>query len=380
MRWSEGICTSDIKSFINLHTVTVSAYEFKDNHGISICTFFVGKGMSAPQVQPCNSNAASASNLWLAIGDETGTFKNPPSPWMHGAGLILARPATLVAALNENLNGQSIRRRMDGPVEGLGNWLRSKGSEKAGELKRHHVREAWEYFKEQGFKGQLPLDASHSDPVLTNLLNTFRWLAAHEDILSLGIYGSGKDVMNDFWKGSDPMAAIGAMYGRTLALVKPFLGPSAKIRVLPGFRSEEINAPPILRAGQDVPAPFPGYSRQTTNKTGGNRALLEAMESEFWKTLDTFGNRVAVPFSASSRQITFAGYMNKKAAVAALENEDMVAARLVDREEARLNNLADLACSLMVASCDSTVRDLHIQFSEPIGPNVRFLSVKEVLS
>ena len=72
--------------------------------------------------------------------------------------------------------------------------------------------------------------------------------------------------------------------------------------------------------------------------------------------------------------------MNKKVAVAALENEDKVAARLVEREESRLNNLADLACSLMVASCESAVRDLRILFPDPIGLNVKFFSVKDILS
>ena len=71
--------------------------------------------------------------------------------------------------------------------------------------------------------------------------------------------------------------------------------------------------------------------------------------------------------------------MNKKAAVAALENEDKIAAKLIHGEEARLNNLADLACSLMVACCDTNNRDLRIKFPDSIGPNVRFFSVKEVL-
>ena len=335
--------------------------------------------MSVPQGQPHNTNAASASNLWLAIGDETGGFKDPENSSLHGVGLILARPATLVAALNENLKGKTIRRRMDEPVEGLGSWLFSQGADMAIEQKRHHVRVAWKYFEDKHIKGQYPLDASHKDPVLDNLLLTFQWLAQHPGILTLGIHGKGKDVMNVFWKGSDPMAAIGAMYGRTLALVKPFLGPSAQIRVLPGLRSEELNAAPILRSGLDVPPPFAGYSRQTTNKTGGNRTLLEAMESEFWKTLDALGNHGSAPLSVSSRQTTFAGYMNKKAAVAALENEDKIAAKLIHGEEARLNNLADLACSLMVACCDTNNRDLRIKFPDSIGPNVRFFSVKEVL-
>lgn len=322
---------------------------------------------------------SSGANLWLAIGDETGPFDNPQSPKLHGAGLILARPAALAAALNENLKGRSIRQRMDAPIEGLENWLRAQGPEKEDELHRHHVREAWFYLIEQRIKGQYTLDATPSDPVLTHLLAAFRWLAGHPEIISLGIYGTAQEVMTDFWKGSDSMAVIGAIYGRSLALMKPFLGPAPRIRVLPGRRSEATNSPSILRAGQEVPKSSYGTGRQTSSKTGGNRTLLESMESEFWKTLAALNDQGALSAAASTRQITFAGYMNKSEAVAALQREDEVAARLVGQEEQRLNNLADLACSLMAASGDTAARDLRLQFPTPIGPNVRFFSVKEVL-
>ena len=184
--------------------------------------------------QPSKSPTTSGANLWLAIGDETGSFEHPQLSTLHGAGLILARPAALAAALNENLNGRSIRQRMDSPIEGLENWLREQGAKKEDEPHRHHVREAWLYLIERRIKGQYPLDATHSDPVLNNLLAAFRWLAGHPDIISLGIYGTTKEVMTDFWKGSDSMAVLGAIYGRSLALIKPFLGPSPRIRVLPG--------------------------------------------------------------------------------------------------------------------------------------------------
>jgi hypothetical protein len=323
----------------------------------------------------------STGNLWLAVGDETGAFSDPQSSSLHGVGLILARPSALAAALNETFNAETIRHRMTRPIEGLSNWLIAKGPEKSKELTRHHVREAWNYFNDpkQAITGQYALDASHSDPVLTNLLAAFRWLATHQGILSLGIYGTGKEVLTDFWKGSDPMAAIGALYGRTLALVRPFLGPSARIRMYPGRRSEEINAASILRAGQNVPAPLPGMSRQTTSKTGGNRALLEAMESEFWKALSAMGDHLPVPSQPSTRQITFAPYMDRKVLASALDKEDKVAANLIRNEENVLNSLADLACSLMVAGCDTTERKLRIAFPDPIGPNVRFFSVREVL-
>jgi hypothetical protein len=66
--------------------------------------------------------------------------------------------------------------------------------------------------------------------------------------------------------------------------------------------------------------------------------------------------------------------------VTALEREDTQAANLIRGDESRLNNLADLACSLMAASCDSAERDLRIRFPDPVGPNVRFFSAREVMA
>lgn len=335
--------------------------------------------MTPSNGKPRHSGAASKVNLWLAIGDETGDFEDPQSPTLHGSGLILACPATLVAALNESLDGKTIRSRMDAPVEGLRSWLLAKGPEKAEELKRHHVREAWLYLREKRVTGEYPLDATPADEVLRNLLAAFRWLAGHPGIVSLGIHGSGREVMSDFATGGDSMAVLGTLYGRMLALIKPFLGASPRIRMLAGRRSEKPDSDSIRRAGQDVPAPAFG-KRQTTSKTGGNRALLDAMERQFWQTLASMGDQWPVPPSASARQILFAGYMSREALVTALEREDQQAANLVRGEENRLNSLADLACSLMAASCDSRVRDLRIRFPDPIGANVRFFSASEVMA
>lgn len=336
--------------------------------------------MTLPNGKPRHSGAPSTVNLWLAIGDETGAFKDPQSSSLHGVGLILARPATLVAALNEKLDGRTIRSRMDAPVAGLEPWLR-KDPGKAEELGRHHVREAWRYLdEEKKLKGEYPLDATHCDPVLANLLAAFGWLAGHPGIVSLGIHGSGKEVMGDFAAGSDRMAVLGTLYGQVLALIRPFLGASPRIRMLPGRRSEEIDDASIRRAGQHVPAPSTGTTRQTTSKTGGNRALLDAMERQFWQTLAGMGKQWPVPASASARQIAFAGYMNRDALVTALEREDKQAASLVRGEESRLYNLADLACSLMAASCDFRARDLRIRFPDPVGANVRFFSASEVMA
>ena len=336
--------------------------------------------MTPSDAKPRNPGAVSTVNLWLAIGDETGKFEDSQSSSLHGVGLILARPATLAAALNESLDGRTIRQRMDAPVAGLEEWLQ-RNPAKAGELGRHHVREAWGYLHdERKVKGEYSLDATPGEPVLANLLSAFRWLAGHPGIVSLGIHGSGREVMGNFATGSDRMAVLGTLYGRTLALVKPFLGASPRIRMLPGRRSEEIDDASIQRADQYVPAPSAGTTRQTTSKTGGNRALLDAMERQFWQTLASMGDQWPVPPSASARQILFAGYMSREALATALEREDQQAANLVRAEEIRLNNLADLACSLMAASCNPGTRDLRIRFPDPIGANVRFFSASEVMA
>lgn len=350
--------------------------------------------MNSPRTKS-PSAAAPAANIWLAIGDETGAFENPLSSGFHGAALILARPAALAAALDEHLNESTIRQRMKRAIGGLENRLRNGGAEKIKELERHHVREAWDYFKDGGIKGHYRLDEISSDPVLANLLAAFRWLSRHPDIISVGAYGSGSEVLTDFWKGSDPMSALGAVYGRALALVKPFLGPAPRIRVLPGRRSEEIDSAVIRRAGQNVSKPGSSTGshsgqnthpdmprkkeRQTSSVTGGNRVLLDAMESVFWETLGSMGDYWPVPSSPSARKMVFSPYTEKAGLVAALEFEDKVAARLVNAEEKAFTSLADLACSLMAASCDSTPRDLRIIFPDPVGPNIRFFPASEVL-
>ena len=186
--------------------------------------------------------------------------------------------------------------------------------------------------------------------------------------------------MGDFATGSDRMAVLGTLYGRILALVRPFLGASPRIRMLPGRRSEEIDDASIRRAGQHVPALSAGTTRQTTSKTGGNRTLLDAMERQFWETLTSMGDQWPVPVIPSARQVAFAGYMDREALATALEREHQQGASLVRGEESRLYNLADLACSLMAASCDSARRDLRIRFPDPVGANVRFFSVSEVMA
>ena len=320
----------------------------------------------------------AAGNLWLAIGDETGQFKDAGSTEFHGVGIILARPAALAAALNEQLDGRTVRQIMNTCVPGLENWLRSQGSDKANELNRHHVREAWQFLNDQrSLTGNYSVGAIAPEPVLNHLLSSFSWLASHPQIISLGLHGSGRDLLAGFWKGSDEMAAIGALYGRMLALVKPFLGTAPRIRMLAGVRSEALDTKAIKRAGQAVGAPVPGKNRQSSSVTGGSRTMLEAMETEFWRTLALAEAWWPVPATLAARQVVFEGFAERKELAARLKGEDSVAAQLISADAGALGNLADLATSLMAASCDSRTRPLRINFPKPLGRNILFLSSAE---
>jgi hypothetical protein len=330
--------------------------------------------------QPTAPSSPASTNLWLAIGDETGQFKDASSSELHGVGIILARPAALTASLDEHLDGKTIRQRMNTCVPGLETWLLGQGSEKRKELKRHHVREAWKYLAdERRLTGSFMLDDKAPEPVLAHLQSSFSWLASHSEIISLGLYGTGRELLTGFWKGSDEMAAIGALYGRLLGIVKPFLGSAARIRMLAGVRSEELDAKAIRRAGQSVGAPQPGSKRQSSAITGGSRTLLESMEREFWSTLSEAESCWPTPSTPAARQTTFACFTDDKALVLQLEREDKAAAKLVNEDNGALDNLADLTTSLMASSRNVIQRPLTIVFPEPIGPNVLFLPISEAV-
>lgn len=146
-----------------------------------------------------SSTPRGAANIWVAIGDETGPFEDPHSTAFHGAGLLLARPQDLADALNENIAGKTVRHRMGRAIEGLEGRLQALGNDKRNELDRHHVREAWPYFIERRLAGRYRLDDAPEDAVLRHLLAAFRWLAGHPRLISIGIYGSGRELFGELF-------------------------------------------------------------------------------------------------------------------------------------------------------------------------------------
>ena len=324
----------------------------------------------------------TAPNLWLAIGDETGPFDDPNSADFQGAGMVLARPQDFDAALDERIYGKTVRQRMNLAIEGLESRLQALGSEKESELAMHHVREVWQYFREQKLHGTFRLDATPQDPVLRHLLAAFQWLAGHPRLISIGICGSGRELFGEFWKGSDSMSALGALYGRALAVAKPFLGPNPRIRVLAGVRKERVDSSAIKRSGQNVKRPaqiVEGQKddRQSSSITGGNRTLLDAMESEFWNTLGPMEAYWPVPGAAKARHVVFSAFTEPKALRDSLATEDPAASRLISGDSSALGSLADLACSLMAIS-QNPKGDVRIDLPRPIGPNVRFFTIREI--
>lgn len=327
--------------------------------------------------QKSATTGPQARNLWLAIGDETGSFEDLNSNAFHGVGLILARPQHLQAGIDELIAGKTVSTRMTQAIEGLETYLRTNriGFDER-ELRKHHVRIAWKYFQERKLRGTYSLEDSPDDQVLRNLLAAFRWLSGHRQIISTGIGGSGREIFGTFWKGRDPMAALGALYGTTLALLRPFLGDGAQIRFLPGRRSEALNSIIIKRAGQLV-ASRESDQRDSSCKTGGDRTLLEAAETTFWAMLQPMSHHWPVPQANSARQIAFSAYTEESALVDLLTREDAVAAALIRNHNHVIHNLADLSCSLMSVSHEKN-DGVRIKLPAPIGPNVRFFRISEV--
>lgn len=291
--------------------------------------------MTPSDGKPRNAGAASMVNLWLAIGDETGEFKN----------YAVFEPAWCRA--DSRAPGHSRCRAGRNPstakrfaVEWTRRW---RGSYRTGclpKVRRSSRNSVGTMCARRGFTCVTTASLAnilsmprHRMRFWRNLLAAFRWLAGHPGIVSLGIHGSGKEVMGDFATGSDRMAVLGTLYGQMLALVKPFLGASPRIRMLPGRRSEEIDDASHPACRTTGPGAFRRYyaaddqqDRWQSRVAGRDRATVLAnprQHGEWWP----------VPPSASARQILFAGYMSREALVTALEREDQQAANLVRGEE-----------------------------------------------
>ena len=320
----------------------------------------------------------SSNNVLLAAGDETGPFEKNTDTDFHGVALVLARAEDWLDIASEKIGGETVRDRFTRPVQGLVQHLaevyQRDSQRREKEVNKHHVLTAFDYFN---WQKQLPgglfdLAATSDDPVLLNLLESMRWLARHPKLLSIGIYGNGGELYQRLYRGDDPMAALGSLYGRLLAVAYPFLGNKPHLRLLLSGRSEIPGSFGVARAG----VALPGSNRQPSHQTGGDRVNISFVQNSFWESLSTLQNDIDLPNGALPRQQALAAHSFPK------QFKDQLGQEGINSPDTdMMKNLADLACGMM-ASLDPKSRDKKVcfNFGQQPGPNMRFFSIKDFLS
>ena len=199
-----------------------------------------------------------------------------------------------------------------------------------------------------------------------------RWLARHPKLLSIGIYGNGGELYQRLYRGDDPMAALGSLYGHLLAVAYPFLGNKPLLRLLLSGRSEIPGSSGVARAG----VALPGSNRQPSHQTGGDRVNISFVQNSFWESLSTLQNDIDLPNGALPRQQALAAHSFHK------QFKDQLGQEGINSPDTdMMKNLADLACGMM-ASLDPKSRDKKVcfNFGQQPGPNMRFFSIKDFLS
>ena len=319
----------------------------------------------------------ASSNVWLVAGDETGRFEKNTDTGFHGVALVLARTGDWHGIVNEELAGQKVQDRFKRPVEGLAEHLGAlypDAARREKECQKHHVLAAFDYFrwKTELTGGSFDLESTPSDPVLRHLLESMRWLAGHPRLLCVGVYGNGGDLYKRLYRGDDSMAALGALYGRLLAAIYPFLGNKPCVRLLSGGRSETPDSPGVSRVG----VALPGSIRQPSRQTGGDRVNISFLQDSFWESMSALQEDTGLPDGVLQRQQTLSVHSVPR------EFNDQLRHEALNAPDTEImKNLADLACGMM-ASLEDNVRDKKIRFNlgrQP-GKNMRFFNIQDILA
>jgi hypothetical protein len=324
-----------------------------------------------------SSNPSPLGNLWLAVGDETGQFEKNSDSSNHGVALVLAKAVDWAGIANEQIDGYSVQYRFSRPVEGLAPHLISlfpAADKLRKEESRHHVMAAFRYFESQKHLvgGTFGLSDAPDDPVLRSLLVSMRWLAGHDKLLGVGVYGPGLDLYQRLYQGDDPMAALGALYGHLLAAVFPFLGRSPRLRVLLSGRTENAATAGVERVKQQSSR----AERLPSHQTGGDRINIAFTEDSFWQVLSGLEKDADIPQGVKNRREALAIHANSAAFKPQLAGQGI---NLPDVE--LMKNLADLACGMMATLApESQGKKFRFALGKQPGPNVRFFSIRELMA
>lgn len=124
---------------------------------------------------------------WLAVGDETGNWDSldcvgpADNRKVVGACLTLAPLKTWADIENERIGTRSAADRLASPLAALPETYPKKNF--------HHVADASNYLKFHGINSQWSLKEQPSDPVQRGLVESFKWLAGHTRLITVGCWG-----------------------------------------------------------------------------------------------------------------------------------------------------------------------------------------------
>ncbi len=341
----------------------------------------------------------TTDNIWIAVGDETGAFDEKKSNMksFHGAAMILAKQNAFQDAFQQILHGKTIQQILSNSIEGLSNNKNSKKTLNSladlGVISKnknqHHVLDVWNYLKNKKIFGEfhinnIPKDANFAP--LYNLCETLKWLIQQKEIISVGIYAhKAKDIMQNFTNNKDAAYILGALYGKMLGLVAPFLGDNVTIIAFPGLRSENIYSQSIKNSGQTIEEKYikvteTGELRAGGNITGGNRAMENGINYSFNDTIDIF-NKLNTKTKCDAK-ILVRRLFNDRSNVSESTNLLTNAVNFACKSNGSiLAALADLSCALMRFANEKVnpMNSATIKIPQPIGNNIHFWNINDII-
>ena len=293
------------------------------------------------------------ADSWLVVSDETGQFDSVGSSHRPlGVGLVMARLADWQAALEEDLDGQSVARLCAKPIPGLDQHS-----------KYHHVRDFLLFANSQP-KHQNPWKKKAGNPTLVaaaaHLDRLFRWLLHHPRLITLGLIGPAGAIKRALAsQQEDPAVLIGKLTARPLMLIWPFLNNDDRLLIAPGQRSEKAGSKAMVRVGRTFMKAINYQDRD--RGLAGPRTMVSTLLGEVRSTASNFPHLDPQRCDAGT--------------LAYLENE-CTQLRAVQLDRLALIAIADLAASLALLTSGFADHNLHYPSSP--WPNARFYRIEEV--
>ena len=196
-------------------------------------------------------------HIWLAIGDETGNWDYESTiKSKRGLVLIIGRLDVWQQIFNEQIDGQTVAKRMGQPLQQL-----------PPECEKSTFHHGIDAFK---------LGAENVPPALVEeLRQNLDWLAQHPALITLGFEASSADLYQHLTHSQDASQALAKGYAALLAYVMPFL--DREDVLLLGFEGRSENAGTIAVRRSEAPRSLNSQDRLAMDKRGVLSALRDTL-------------------------------------------------------------------------------------------------------